>query len=291
MDVSVIIVNYNTLQTTLNCINSIFEKTHGIDFEVILVDNASSDGSKECFSKDKRFRYIYNKENVGFGRANNLGYKYATGRYIFLLNSDTLLLNNAIKYFYDWFEINNSGNIACIGSILLDNKNNPMHSYGRFPSIRSLTNLIIKHYFPSKKMESDYIDQNGYKIVDYVTGADLFIRREIIEKCGFFDPNFFMYYEETDLQFRFYEKGYKSVIIYTPKIMHLHGIVKVNKNLKRIYIPLRSCIYYYKKHSSLLDYVIARSILLFLIPKIFIYKSSMSEKCRILKLLFRGVMY
>ncbi|GHT72706.1 hypothetical protein FACS189456_1970 [Bacteroidia bacterium] len=88
MDVSIIIVNYNTKQLTANCIDSVFHKTEGINFEVILVDNASTDGSKEHFRNDPRIQFIESDENLGFGRANNLGAKYAKGKYLFLLNSD-----------------------------------------------------------------------------------------------------------------------------------------------------------------------------------------------------------
>ena len=95
MDVSVIIVNYNTRKLTGECIDSIFEKTSGITFEVIVVDNASQDDSIEIFRKDPRIIFIENTENQGFGKANNLGIKYATGRNILFLNSDTLLINNA----------------------------------------------------------------------------------------------------------------------------------------------------------------------------------------------------
>ena len=101
MDVSIIIVNYNTCRMTAECIDSVFEKTHGIDFEIILVDNASTDGSREHFAGDSRITYIYNDENLGFGRANNAGIERARGRYVFLLNSDTLLIGNAIKTLCD----------------------------------------------------------------------------------------------------------------------------------------------------------------------------------------------
>ena len=115
MDVSVI-VNYNTKALTKSCIESIFSETCGIEFEVILVDNASSDGSKELFQIDERIIFIESNVNLGFGKANNLGYKYATGKYIFLLNSDTLLKNNAIKLYI----------IVCmsLGTFLTNRKHN-----------------------------------------------------------------------------------------------------------------------------------------------------------------------
>lgn len=83
MDVSIIIVNYNTLGLTSDCIDSIADKTLGLEYEIILVDNASTDGSKEVFSQDARIRYIYSDQNLGFGRANNLGIREARGRYLF----------------------------------------------------------------------------------------------------------------------------------------------------------------------------------------------------------------
>ena len=111
MDVSIIIINYNTCQMTCECINSIIEKTQGLQYEIILVDNASTDGSKEFFEKDERIKYIYSEKNGGFGYGNNLGMKVAKGKYFFLLNSDTLLINNAIKKFYDYAEKANQNRI------------------------------------------------------------------------------------------------------------------------------------------------------------------------------------
>ena len=89
MDVSVIIVNYNTQGLTSDCIESIIAQTSAVEYEIILVDNASTDGSKEVFAQDKRIKYIYSDQNLGFGRANNLGIREAKGRYLFFLNSDT----------------------------------------------------------------------------------------------------------------------------------------------------------------------------------------------------------
>ena len=132
MDVSIIIVNYNTKELTAACINSIFQYTEGVEFEVILVDNASTDSSKAVFSQDPRVRYIYSDRNLGFGRANNLGIREATGRYLFFLNSDTILLNNAVKYFFDFCEKNPEHKIGALGAVLKDRNLRNIHSYGRF---------------------------------------------------------------------------------------------------------------------------------------------------------------
>ncbi len=134
--VSIIIVNYNTCKMTAECIDSIFEKTEGVDFEVILVDNASKDGSKEHFEKDTRIRYVYNIENMGFGRANNVGMKLAKGKYLFLLNSDTLLINNAVKQFHDYAESYEKK--AFYGCWLKNEEGKRIHSCARIPSIKDI---------------------------------------------------------------------------------------------------------------------------------------------------------
>ena len=104
LQVSIIIVNYKTPQLVIDCVNSIEKNSSGVDFEVIVVDNHSEDDSVERLSKDNRIILIESSRNGGFGYGNNLGMKVASGKYFFLLNSDTLLVDNAIKDFYDYAE-------------------------------------------------------------------------------------------------------------------------------------------------------------------------------------------
>ena len=230
MDVSVILVNYNTLHLTKECIDSIFEKTQGISFEIILVDNDSQDGSREQFSEDKRIIFIESGGNIGFGRANNLGVKKATGKYIFFLNTDTLLVNNAIKYFFDYCEGHSHDKFGGIGCLLQDKEGNTIHSFARFPTLTS----NFKDFFVApiyKKLGKTYqrydttnddVTKDSFR-VDYVTGADLFVSRELIDICGAFDKDFFMYFEETEMQHRWTRNGHPSYIIKSPRIVHLEG--------------------------------------------------------------------
>lgn len=229
VDVSVIIINYNTLQLTDNCIRSIIEKTTEVTYEIILVDNASTDGSIGFFQKDKRVKFIQSPVNLGFGKANNLGYEYSQGKYIFLLNSDTFLKNNALKLFYDEME-KRSKKIACMGCLLTDVNGNIIHSYARFPTI--LNELFRKplSYFRRIHWIKEHSDgvpirklDDHCLIVEYVTGADLFIRRSVVDQLGLFDPEFFMYYEETEMQYRYGKSGLFSCIIDSPQIVHLEG--------------------------------------------------------------------
>ena len=239
MDVSIIIVNYNTKELTNECIDSVFAKTREVSFEIILVDNASTDGSKEYFEKDNRIKYIYCTENLGFGRANNLGCKYSCGKYIFFLNSDTLLLNNAVGLFYDFYENNNEYlKIGALGTFLLDKDRRIIHSFGPFPTIdRVLYNdwcgIILKIFGRKLKLFDDFYEidmQKEYTAVDYVTGADLFVSREVIDKYGAFDPDFFMYFEETEMQCRWHKFGLQTYVIKNPQIIHLVGASKKNQS-------------------------------------------------------------
>lgn len=275
MDVSVIIVNYNTKEITSNCVKSIFEKSHGLSFEIIIVDNASKDGSKEWFEKDKRVKYIYLPQNIGFGRANNTGYKQAKGKYIFCLNSDTILMNNTLLLFYNKMEESPS-TIGCMGTLLLDVNQKIMHSYGKFPDL--FGNLKWKLGFPCEWKDPKYMkDRDDFFFeVDYVTGADMFIRKTVIERCGFFDEEFFLYYEETEMQWRFKQNGFLNYIYTIPQIVHLEGTsaakhTPIYKTIRNILSRINSEKLFFKKTNSVCYYyslvlpyvIVAFSIVIF----------------------------
>jgi len=270
VDVSVIIVNYNTYQVTKECIASIFQYTSNINFEVILVDNNSKDESYINFKQDKRIIYLYQEANLGFGKANNIGYEHSNGKYMFLLNSDTLLRSNAIKEFYDYMEMN-SNRIAFVGTMLKDINNNLIHSYGIFPNLYigikwySILGVFLNRISCSSNNQTTI---NGK--VDYVTGADIFIRKNVIEKHGLFDPDFFMYFEETELQYRYSKLGYESHIFSKPQIIHLENYSMNqsynNNNLRKLSISLRSYFLYIKKCKGIFKYCISRILLAIIGP-------------------------
>ncbi len=224
-DVSIIIVNYNTLHVLQPCIDSIVEHTTGVDYEVIVVDNGSTDGSADAMASDKRILWVPTGENLGFGRANNVGLQHAGGEYVFFLNSDTLLRNNAIGMMLD-FARSYEGRLGALGCILEDRQGQPIHSYGRFPRMRDdFTKLI---WTPIKKALHLYRQQptplpDHYMAVEYVTGADLMVKREVIDRCGAFHPAFFMYCEEAEMECRFKQKGYENILLRGPRIVHLEG--------------------------------------------------------------------
>lgn len=250
MDVSVIIVNYNTFQVTRECIDSIVEKTHSISYEIILVDNASTDGSKESFEQDSRITYIYSEHNGGFGYGNNLGMKVAKGKYFFLLNSDTLLVNNAIKEFYDYAEAQNEKYLY--GCYLMHDDGSYCSSFFYFPAFNIKS--FLKRIFGLKKEERlDYVEKN----VEAISGADMFFHREIYEKTGGFDENIFLYGEEGEWQYRMSKAGYGCHIIPQPQIIHLEG-KSMNMSPSKMAIKWKSHFYILKKHMRPFTYLLTR---------------------------------
>ena len=289
MDVSIIIVNYNTLNTTKDCLDSIQNKTKDIEYEIILVDNASTDGSIEFFQKFNNLTFIKSDTNLGFGRANNLGLKKASGKYIFLLNSDTILLNNAIKLFYNAMEAM-PDNIACLGTKLLAQDGiTENNSYGTFPSIKSISNALLNIYFPFTKSQLRVSNKDIFE-VDYIIGADLFIKKKVIDELGLFDPDFFMYFEESNMQLRYHNAGYRNIIISTPKIVHLEnasdkGTKKFSFLSRKRYFE--SMFIYMKKRYSTFKYLSFRMLCIAYLPIFFVSSFTIKEKTGFIKLFFK----
>lgn len=288
MDVSVIIVNYNTCRLLLDCLASIYEHTRNVGFEVIVVDNASSDGSESYVTGQfPEVVWVNAGSNLGFGRANNLGACRAKGKYVFLLNSDTLLLNNAIKEFYDYAESHVGEHIGVLGSWLLDKDGNLNNSCGEFPSPRS----EIKYLLGKCKIVRMQDKYAGVADVDYVIGADMFISKDVYDEFGGFDPNIFMYYEETDLQYRMAQKGYLRRIIETPRIVHLEGGSFGSKGLtyNRFIMAQKSYDYYLRKHYKGIMYFMFKMTLSIIRLMLFVTTNwSFVEKMRAYKFVLKN---
>lgn len=228
IDASVIIVNYKTSGLIVDCIHSIMKHTEGIIYEVIIVDNNSEPEfesiirSGASIQNDKNFKFIGLPENIGFGRANNEGIKIASGRNIFFLNPDTLLANNAINILSNFLD-NNPKAGACGGN-LINKEGKPIHSFrnifpGVFWEFNELLNNIPQNIIYGKISKFYNQTENPIK-VSFITGADLMVKREVLDKTGPFCDKFFMYFEETDLCHRIKNAGYN--IYNVPKAMIYH---------------------------------------------------------------------
>lgn len=230
MDVSVIIVNYNTSRLISDCVKSVLKFTKNLCYEVIIVDNNSEKDFQTTISKnipeDKLniFKFLALPENIGFGRANNEGVKIAQGRHIFYLNPDTLLLNNAIKILSDFLDSHPKAG-AC-GANLYDANLNPNYSHKRiapgvFWELNEILNTLPQKILYGKNFFFNHTEKPME--VAYITGADLMVKKEIIDKNGGFRRDFFMYFEETDLCYRIKKEGWKIYNVPDAKIIHLEG--------------------------------------------------------------------
>lgn len=281
MDVSIIIVNYNTKEQTKQCINSIIERTKGVTYEIILVDNNSTDGSVELFTADNRVIFIKSNKNLGFGKANNLAFSKTSGKYILLLNSDTLLLNDAITIFYDKME-HAENNIACIGAYLLDKECNPNQSYARFLTTKRLLVLALKSYInrnKCKRKKELWGEHRDWMQVEMIIGADLFIKRTVIKELGLFDNSFFMYHEENDMQRRYSVHGYKMALVLGPQIIHYEQLSSSKFTLMSKKIMSENGMFNYMRiWTSYIEFSIFKFLYILLkIPIIFDKRYSMKD--------------
>ncbi|OOG15674.1 hypothetical protein BWD42_24295 [Sphingobacterium sp. CZ-UAM] len=226
MDISIIIVNYNTYTLTVNCIESIYKQTIGPEFEIIVVDNSSPNRDIEQLNDIfPEVKLVLSPHNKGFGSGNNLGSTIAKGKYLLFLNSDTLLLNNAIKEFYEYMERNPSVGI-CGGNLYQIDLKPGVSFERRLPGILRDFDSLIFMFLAKLQFGKNLVfnfDDQPLRLKGYVSGADLCIPRELFIKVGRFDEDFFMYYEETELTYRVFEAKKEVHVIPQSKIIHLEG--------------------------------------------------------------------
>lgn len=239
MDVSFVIVNYGTMHLIAELIRSIRSYTQAA-YEVIVVDNGGNDG-RNHLPLDPDVILIPSGRNIGFGAANNLGAKRARGRYLFFLNPDTLLLGDAASSFLHFMDDPDNALVGCCGGDLVTANMEKQVCCGNFPSLRGvIAELGFYRLFPHlhrQQLALGVRSEGGSPVaVDYLSGADLFVRRALFERLGGFDTDFFLYFEETEFAFRIRKAGFQSVLIPHIRIIHLEGASQTNSlmvNLKK----------------------------------------------------------
>lgn len=247
--VSIILVNYKTGELTKQCIQSLYDKVRDVDFEIYVVDNNSNDNIEIMLQENfPDVKFIQSGANKGFGAGNNVALKLVDSKYVFLLNTDTVLINNAVKILFDFMEQN--PDLGACGGNLYDENNQNVHSYGIHYNLKDLflKTFFLRYFFSKneKRLKDKGLNQeNLTKSVDYITGADLMIRKEALDKSGLFDERFFMYAEEAELQYRIKKAGYKIFINPEAKIIHLHD--KSPKKRENMYFEFLKSKYLYFK--------------------------------------------
>ena len=229
-DVSVIMINYNTFDLAKDAIESMFLHTVNVKLQVIVIDNASPDGSgkklEECFGD--KIVFLQAQENLGTSKAFNRALKYAEGKYVLWLNPDVLFTENFIGKLYVFMEEHKDCGVC--GGNLIGKDGKPTHSFRKkmvgFDTIKQ-DNSLIGHFFRKllKRFLSEEYNYSGkYKEVGYITGADMFVRHEIFDALGGFDEDIFMYAEETEFQFRVKKfTDYKIFSVPHARLIHLEG--------------------------------------------------------------------
>lgn len=258
MDISVIIVSWNVKEHLRRCIESIKKQTVGLEYEIIVVDNASHDGSAAMVATEfPDVKLIASNTNLGFGAANNRGVEMAEGDMLAFLNDDIVLLENSLLKVYEKMKADRT--IGVLGYHLVNADTSHQDSIRRYPRLADQLIILTKlhNFFPKlgpiqRYLASD-IDYTKEQEVDQVMGACMIIPKEVFAKVGGFDERFFVWFEEVDLQKRIHD-SLNLRIIYSPltEMVHVKGasfgqIMPVR--LQRIFN--RSMRQYFLKHNGI----------------------------------------
>lgn len=227
-DLSIAIASWNTKDLLDQCLRSIYDTTSGIDFEIIVVDNDSADGSPDMVAERyPKIKLVRNRMNMGFAAACNTAFKYSEGRYLLLLNTDTIVLENTLKKMVSFMDAHKDAGIT--GCRLLNADGSLQRSCSCFPSVKTelFDSLYLSKLFPNNKTFACYsmtywnFDQTME--VDFAGGSCLIVRREAIEEVGLMDEGYFMYTEEADWCYRMWMNDWKVFFYADASIIHLGG--------------------------------------------------------------------
>jgi len=255
MDLTIVIVNYNTRDHLANCLDSVFAHLNGCRFQVHVVDNHSSDGSVGMIRKMfPAVRITENKHNVGFAKANNQILKCVEDtRFFVALNPDIIVTEGSLQRMLSFME--NTPDAGLVGCKLLNPDRTLQYSCRRWPQPLTILSrgLMLDRFLPDAGMFRRYFmrdwDHEQVAEVDWLQGSCMMIRREALNQAGLFDEHFFMYYEDVDLCLRFRTEGWKIFYLPEPMMIH-HHMQQSHKvtSLRTRLIHIRSALYFFRKY-------------------------------------------
>jgi len=262
VDVSIIIAAWNVKDLLYNCLQSVYRQTKGISFEVIYVDNASEDGSVEIVAREfPQVKIIENDDNKGFIEANNQGIEIANGRYVLLLNSDTVVLDNAIAKAVKFADSHPEA--AVVGCRVLNPDKTIQRTCFMYPS--ALNMLLSATYLykvsPGSRFfgreQMTWWDYNDAREVEAVCGCFSLVRKKAIDEVGYMDPTYFVYGDDPDWCYRFKKNTWK--IMFTPEAEIIHyGGQTTKKMADKFYLQLHGAkLLFIKKHRNGLTFALA----------------------------------
>lgn len=268
-DVSIVIVSWNTRDILRGCLESILDQARTASIEIIVVDNASADGSADMVRAEfPGTSVVANAENMGFAAANNQGMRLAKGRYVLFLNPDTIILEQAIDRMVEYMDVR--PDVGCAGCQVLTDPTTVQMTCFRFPSLLNafLSVAGLPRLFPRSRLFGrywmDWWDRRSEQDVDVVSGMFMLVRREVIEQVGPMDEAFFVYAEEADWCYRFRRAGWRCVFTPAARIIHLDGGGKsTGQTSARMFVQQqKSMLIFHRKHYGLLNQVLLRLLLL-----------------------------
>jgi len=258
VNISIIIVNWNSANYLTDCIVSIYKQTKNIKFEILVIDNGSYDGCDKILKKEfPEVKFIQSKENIGFSRANNLASKYSSGETLLFLNPDTLVIGAAISQMYSFlYSTPEAGAVGC--KLLNSDLSLQTSCLQAFPSIinQALDIEYLKLLLPNLKLwgiKPLFSNKTEPTKVDVISGACIMIKREVFEKIGLFSNEYFMYSEDVDLCYKIRKNGYEVYYLNEEKIIHHGGGSSVNKkdSFFQVLLMKESRMIYFKKNKSI----------------------------------------
>lgn len=268
-DVSIVIVNWNARDYLRDCLRSIAEQTRRCTYEAIVVDNDSRDGSQAMLrSEFPEVTALLNDENRGFAGANNQGIGAARGRYILLLNPDTLVLDGAIDTCVAYADSLRDARVGVLGCQVWEDATTIQNTCFEFPSpLNTLLNLLgLTRRFPRSRLlsrsEIGWWDRRDEREVDVVSGMFMLVRREALEQVGPMDDGYFMYAEEADWCYRFWQAGWRCLFTPRARIMHLEGGAKSTALVSAsMYVQLqKSVLRFHRKNRGFAAWAVAQAI-------------------------------
>ncbi len=267
-DVSIIIVSWNTKDLTRQCLQSIYKTTHHISFEIIVVDNNSSDGSVNMIKREfPEVKLIENHRNEGFAKANNLALKESNGRYFCMVNSDVIILPGCIERLVRFMDENPDVGIS--GPRILNPDTTFQETRRYFPTLcRELFNAValnrvLQNLHEISGVRPKYQNYNQIHDVDILTGCFWIVRSEAVVQVGCLDEQFFMYGEDLDWCKRFWDKNWRVSFVSEAQAIHLGGASSGNAPLGFFLEMHKANLKYWEKHWGRLHKIIYALILCF----------------------------
>ena len=265
MTLSVIIVNYNVKYYLEQCLESVRRASQGLQVEVFVVDNLSTDGSVSYL--EERFpevRFIANQENVGFARANNQAIRLSTGRYVLLLNPDTIVAENTFTDFIAFMDAHPEAGGAGAYMLRFDGAFAPESRRALptpFVSFCKMSGLAA--LFPKSRVFGRYymryLDENKVEEIEIISGAFMWLRREALDKAGLLDEDFFMYGEDIDLSYRIMKSGYKNYFL-PSRMLHYKGESTEKSSYRYVYTFYEAMRLFFRKHYAHYSFLVSLPI-------------------------------